>query len=592
MKSFVRALKYSFLILYRSSKLLIVIYLMLQLVCAMLPLFSTYLMRNILNYLTISKTGSVVTYVFVYIVTLAFLQICLSAMNVCYDTCLSKADLQYTTDLNERLTHCPLSFIDTSEGKNLVDEVRHLKFAVINFPNFIVQTITFLSAFIVAFSAIAAFHFGFAVLFIVLTIPGILFQFHFRIKADILRRKTAPDVRKFSYYRWLLTDAWPAKDVRTYDLTDPIKARYDEEKDVYRTANKMLDKRRTAMAILSEIIMRSGEIVFSVFAIIQALLGKIAIGDMAMYISFALSVTTSFQNMMGTILFGVVRSVQNMKYVFAFQEYEYTKDTGEKRKLNTFESLSFDNVYFKYPKTDKYILSGASFTLNRGDKLSLVGINGSGKSTIIKLMLGLYEIESGRILINDHPMSDYDIRDVRKLFSALFQNFVQYPLTLRENIALSDLNAKDNDNGIKTALIQSGVYDELQPKLENGLDSYMTRQFDDKGTELSRGQWQKVALSRAYFKNAPIVIFDEPSAALDAEAEDRIFRNFEEIAEGKTGIMISHRISAARMSNKIIVLDGGRIIEQGMHDELVAMNGFYAKLYNIQKEKYTVKEGQ
>lgn len=592
MKSFVRALKYSFLILYRSSKLLIVIYLMLQIVCAMLPLFSTYLMRNILNHLTISKTGNVVTYVFVYIVVLAFLQICLSAMNVCYDTYLSKADLQYTTDLNERLTQRPLSFIDTSEGKNLVDEVRHLKFAVINFPNFIVQTITFLSAFIVAFSALAAFHFGFAVLFIVLTIPGILFQFHFRKKADILRRKTAPDVRKFSYYRWLLTDAWPAKDVRTYDLTDPIKARYDEEKDVYRTANKMLDKRRTAMAILSEIIMRSGEIVFSVFAIIQALLGKIAIGDMAMYISFALSVTTSFQNMMGTILFGVVRSVQNMKYVFAFQEYEDAKDTGEKRKLNTFESLSFDNVYFKYPKTDKYILSGASFTLNRGDKLSLVGINGSGKSTIIKLMLGLYEIESGRILINDRPMSDYDIRDVRKLFSVLFQNFVQYPLTLRENIALSDLNAKDNDNGIKTALIQSGVYDELQPKLENGLDSYMTRQFDDKGTELSRGQWQKVALSRAYFKNAPIVIFDEPSAALDAEAEDRIFRNFEEIAEGKTGIMISHRISAARMSNKIIVLDGGRIIEQGMHDELVAMNGFYAKLYNIQKEKYTVKEDQ
>lgn len=181
-------------------------------------------------------------------------------------------------------------------------------------------------------------------------------------------------------------------------------------------------------------------------------------------------------------------------------------------------------------------------------------------------------------------------KDVRKLFSALFQTFVQYPLTLRENIALSDLERLQNDEEIIEVLNQSEVYEDIKLKLENGLDSFMTRQFDDKGTELSKGQWQKVALSRAYFKNASIIIFDEPSAALDAEAEDRIFRNFEEISEGKTGIMISHRISSSRMSNKIIVLDGGKITEQGTHDELVAKDGLYAKLYNLQREKYTMQE--
>ena len=201
-------------------------------------------------------------------------------------------------------------------------------------------------------------------------------------------------------------------------------------------------------------------------------------------------------------------------------------------------------------------------------------------------MLGLYEIESGEILINGYPMSDYNIIDVRRMFSALFQNFVQYPLSLRDNIALSDYDRASDDDAVISALKQSGVYDEMQEKLTNGLDSFMTRQFDDNGTELSKGQWQKVALSRAYFKNADILIFDEPSAALDAEAEDRIFKNFEDISEGKTGIMISHRISAARMSNKIIVLDGGIITECGSHDELVEKNGLYAKLYNLQKEKY------
>lgn len=219
-------------------------------------------------------------------------------------------------------------------------------------------------------------------------------------------------------------------------------------------------------------------------------------------------------------------------------------------------------------------------------------INGSGKSTIIKLMLGLYEIDSGRILINGYPMSDYDIKDIRKLFSALFQNFVQYPLTLRDNIALSDYSRADKDSEIIEALVQSGLYDDIKPKLKNGLDSYMSRNFDDNGTELSKGQWQKAALSRAYFKNAQIVIFDEPSAALDAEAEDRIFRNFEEISGNKTGIMISHRISAARISNKIIVLDEGKIVESGRHEELVSAGGLYSRLYNLQKEKYTAKEAE
>ena len=189
-------------------------------------------------------------------------------------------------------------------------------------------------------------------------------------------------------------------------------------------------------------------------------------------------------------------------------------------------------------------------------------------------------------MINGYPVSDYNISDVRRMFSALFQNFVQYPLSLRDNIALSDYDRASDDDAVISALKQSGVYDEMQEMLTNGLDSFMTRQFDDNGTELSKGQWQKVALSRAYFKNADILIFDEPSAALDAEAEDRIFKNFEDISEGKTGIMISHRISAARMSNKIIVLDGGIITECGSHDELVEKNGLYAKLYNLQKEKY------
>lgn len=527
-----------------------------------------------------------------YIAALIILQGLNSVKNVIYDSVIKKAEHLYDCELSEKLAVLPLSVIDTSTGKDMVDDVRNTRFTAVYLTYRIVQSVTLLYTFCVAFGTLITFNMWFSLLFLVLTIPGIILNVVFGRKAEDLRRKTAPDVRRFCYYRWMLTDAWPAKDVRMYDLTEPVKERYDSEKDEYRKANKRLDKKKLGASLFAEIIMRSGEIAFTVFVVLRALAGEVTIGNVALYIGFAVSALTSFQSLTSTIVIGYTRTTQMMGRLFEFFAIKCLDDKCGKRELGKFDSFVFDNVFFKYPMKYKYVLSGLSFSLNRGDKLSVVGINGSGKSTIIKLMLGLYEIESGQILINGYPMSDYDIKDVRKLFSALFQSFVQYPLTLRDNITLSDYDRKKNDEDITEALKQSGVYKELLPKLENGLDSYMTRRFDDKGTELSKGQWQKVALSRAYFKNAPIVIFDEPSAALDAEAEDRIFKNFEAISDNKTGIMISHRISAARMSNKIIVLDGGIIAEQGTHDELVALGGLYAKLYNLQKEKYTVKEAE
>lgn len=565
------------------------IYFLIQLACSVTPLWSTCILKEILDRLVTSE--SVWRLVCVYLGSVALLLILQSVQTVCYNTMTKKAEHQYACELAAKMDEMPLSFLDTSRGKNLIDEVQNLKTSVVNMPNYVIQAITFFLTFIVAFIKLASFSLGFSLIFLILTIPGFLSQLYFRKKADALRRKQAPDVRRFCYYRWMLTDQLPAKDVRTYDLTEPLMKRYDEEKTAYLAANKKLDKKRMFAALITEFVMRSGEIVFSFYVIIKAVTGYISVGNVSLYIGFSVAATMAFQRVVGAVLYGIVRSVANMKYVFEFYETETPLIRGGKRELSCFESLTFDNVFFRYPTSEKYVLNGVSFTLNRGGKLSIVGINGAGKTTIIKLMLGLYEIESGRILVNGYPASDYDMRDIRNLFSVLFQGFVQYPLTLRENVALSSLEKLENDSEIEDALCRSGIYNELQPKLENGLDSWMTRNYDDRGTELSKGQWQKVALSRAYFKEASIIIFDEPSAALDAEAEDRIFKNFAEMSDGKTGVMISHRISSSRISNKIIVLDGGRIVEQGTHDELVSSDGLYAKLYNLQKEKYTLGKG-
>ena len=593
-KLFMKSIGYSFELIYRSSKLMILLYLAFTLISVTFPLLLSFVLKYLLDVLTAETPDMAVVILCVglYVVALVALQAVNSATDIIYDSVFKKAEHLYDCELSLKLEKLSISVIDTSEGKDMVDEVRYTKNTAVYLTYRIIHILSLFYTFCVAFGTLITFDVWFSLLFLVLTIPGIILDMIFSQKSMELRQRTAPDVRRFCYYRWMLTDAWPAKDVRMYDLTEPIKARYDSEKEEYIKANKKLDIKELLASLLTELIIRSGEIAFTVFVVLQVLSSEISVGDVALYIGFAISASSAFRTMTSIFVMGYTRTTEMMGEVFSFMEIPCPDEYEGRRSLEKFESLTFDDVYFKYPLADQYVLSGVSFTLNRGDKLSIVGINGSGKSTIIKLMLGLYEIESGQILLNGHPFSDYDIRDVRKLYSVLFQDFVQYPLTLRDNIALSDYERANNDAEIIKALKQSGVYDELHTKLENGLDSYMTRQFDDNGTELSKGQWQKVALSRAYFKNAPIIIFDEPSAALDAEAEDRIFKNFEKISGSKTGIMISHRISAARMSNKIIVLDDGKIAESGTHDELVTLGGLYAKLYNLQKEKYTLKEAE
>lgn len=586
-----KSIAYSWNLIFESSRFLIFPYFALSLITTSFPLLSAFLLKYILDALAedLVSITKVLIVVVIYGVVVVLNQGLATAQSFIRSIINQKAKHLYQCRLTEKLSALPMDILDSSTGRDMIDDVRHTEFTATVLFFRVTDMISYVYTLGVAFATLAAFSLGFSLMFLVFTIPGIIFNEYYARKADQLRQEKAPDVRKFHYYRWMLTDAWPAKDVRVYDLTNAIKARYADEREDYVRANKALSKKKMLGSLGIELFRRSGEILFIVYVVYKAINQAIGIGDVALYIGFANSVSNSFGRIAWLLVDVFERVSDRMERLFEFFGIKTEKTSGG-RELKSFESLTFDDVYFKYPHTNKYVLKGVSFTFGKGDKISLVGINGSGKSTIIKVMLGLYEIESGQILINGYPMLDYNIRDVRKLFSVLFQNFVQYPLSLRENIALSDLERIENSEEIENVLKQIGVYEDIQPKLENGLDSLMTRNFSDTGTELSKGQWQKVALARAYFKNAPIIIFDEPSAALDAEAEDRIFKNFEAISDGKTGIMISHRISSARMANKIIVLDGGKITEVGTHDELVSLGGLYAKLYNLQREKYTMKE--
>lgn len=593
MKLYIKSIAYSLKLVYKSTKLLFLAYFAFKIVLSTIPLLNTYVMKCIFDLLSEKQIemANLFLYIILYVILMIASNLIGSLNNIIHNSIYSKADHEYEQQLLNKLSDLPMSVIDSSWGKDAMDEVRRTKGDVLYLGDKLLNVITILYSFAVAFVVMAKFNIIFSIIFLILTVPGILVDIIWDAKSMEYREKTAPDMRKFSYYRWMLTDSWPAKDVRMYDLTNSIKARHDEEKNKFRVINKRLDKTRTIGWLVAEIIRRSGEIVFTVFVIVKAVEGVVSIGDLTLYIQYSIMASGSFQSAVSILFLSYQRITKLMRHFYDFMGIESDDTKTDCRKLNKFETLEFQNVYFKYPMTQNYVLSGVNFILNKGDKMSIVGINGSGKSTIVKLILGLYKIDSGCILINGYPMEEYNMKDVRKLFSVLFQGFVQYPLTLRENIILSDLDKYDEqDDTAVAAMKKSGVYDEINKHLYDGLDSYMTRQFDDNGIELSKGQWQKLALARVYYKDSQIVIFDEPSAALDAEAEDRIFKNFQAVSNDKTCIMISHRISSAKMSNIILVLDGGKIIEVGNHEELIKTGGLYSKLYNLQKEKYTLKE--
>lgn len=586
-KSFI----YSWKMIWEVNHFSMIVYIGLQMLITSILLLQTYIFGLLLNNIILGDIAKITSSAFTYFILLILFFILSSTNRYLKKRIDANSSKHFNDIIANKLNSLPLSFIDSSEGRDLSDYADRCEvFVCDEIPFGIFTIIKEIYAFVISIVVLLQLNVWFVILYLLLTIPGIILNYVFDRKAEKFRQEYSADRRKMLYYRWMLVDATPAKDIRMYNLTDDIKQRYNDEYSKYYTQKKQLDKKLLVFSFLTELLRRSGEITMFVYIVYHALIGSISIGDIAMYTGYVITSTNSFYHAVSQFIgyvFYACRFI--MPEYFKFLSIACPDDVSSDIRLSSFETLEFKNVYFKYPLSTEYILKGVSFQINQGDKISLIGINGSGKTTIVKLMLRLYEVDAGEILINGINITRYDIKDIRRIFSVLFQNFVKYPLSLRDNIALSDYQRVYNDEEITQSLKQSGIYDELSDNLNNHLDTKMTRRFSDDGIELSGGQWQKIALSRAYFKNSEILIFDEPSASLDAEAEDRIFNNFAKISNGKTGIMISHRVSSAKMATQIIVLDEGKIIENGTHEELIENNGVYAKLFNLQKNKYLAK---
>ncbi|MDE2816319.1 MAG: ATP-binding cassette domain-containing protein, partial [Chloroflexota bacterium] len=319
----------------------------------------------------------------------------------------------------------------------------------------------------------------------------------------------------------------------------------------------------------------------------RAALGEIEPGNLVLYVGVIFLVQQTFYRLLQTA--GTVHTCQlHVSHLLDFLDLEpqmpVSEGVGKRVPKPLRKGIEVRNVSFTYPGTERKVLENVSFRVGQGESVALVGHNGAGKTTLVKLLCRLYDPAQGAILLDGTDLREHDLGNLRENITAIFQDYARFHLTAAQNISIANLARMDDRSAIVQAAEQGGA-DEVIARLPKGYDNQLGREFEE-GAELSIGEWQKLALARAFFRDAQILILDEPTAALDVQAEYEVYQKFRELTQGRSTILISHRFSTVRMADRIIVLEDGAIAEEGSHAELMAQGGTYADLYSKQASWY------
>ena len=432
---------------------------------------------------------------------------------------------------------------------------------------------------------LAAFNPYLLIILVVAVIPSFISESYFNQYTYSLTLSWTPERRELDYLRYIGASDEHAKEIKIFNLSDFIAKRFETIADGYYHANKEVAVKRSFWGGLLIILGTLSYYFAYVVIILQTVSGAITIGSL----TFLSSSFSRMRNLLETIMTRFTSIADQAMYLqdlFDFLAIKPQISPNESGKLipKIQKGITFENVSFQYPNSEKYAIKNLSFHLNPDEKLALVGENGAGKTTLVKLLARLYEPTEGRILLDGVDLKEFKLSNLRDNIGIIFQDFSRFHLKASENIAIGSIEEKENQPRIVDAA-QKSLADAVVEDLPEKYNQILGKRFE-KGIELSGGQWQKIALARAYMREAQILILDEPTAALDARAEHEVFLRFAELIQGKAAVLISHRFSTVRMADRILFLEHGQLLEIGSHEQLLEKDGKYAELFHLQAQGY------
>ncbi|WP_372919978.1 ABC transporter ATP-binding protein [Salegentibacter sp.] len=424
------------------------------------------------------------------------------------------------------------------------------------------------------------------ILLVVSVIPTVINEIKFSGTSYSLARSWTQERRELDYLRYAGASDVTAKEVKLFGLSNYLAQRFKRLSDKYYEQSKKLAKQRAAWGSFFNIIGTGAYYAAYVLIVMRTVAGVFSLGDLTFLSGSFNRLRTKLQGFF-TRFTAITESALYLQDYFEFLDLRYPEDDSEDKlplpkKIS--KGFEFKDVGFKYPKSEAWVVRHINFELKAGEKLAFVGENGAGKTTLIKLLLRFYEPTEGEILLDGKPVKAYNKTEYQQYFGVIFQDFVKFELTLKENIAMGEIAEIQNLDRIEQAAEKS-LAKEVVNALPKGYDQQLGRRFKQ-GKDLSGGQWQKIAIARAYMKDAEVLILDEPTSALDARAETEAFQRFIQLTEGKTAVIISHRFSTVRIADRIMVLKEGTVLEIGTHEELMQNDKLYAELFRLQAAGY------
>ncbi len=494
---------------------------------------------------------------------------------------------QINTAIIRKALSMDLQFFENAEFYDKLENARReADYRALN----ILNGMTLSAQNVITLLSFAVLLFGFspliALILFTTSLPAFIAQNHFGEINFRLLSWRAPERRQMNYWESLLTKDASVKEVKLFGLGEPLLKRYlDLFWKAYRE-DTAVAKRRSLISLGLGLLSSLAYYGAYAWIVWRAIGQSITLGDMTLYLALFRQSQGTLQGLFYNIS-GLYESSLFMSNLFGFLSITpamASTTVGKKVPHPIRQGIEFRNVSFKYPNRDGYALSNVNLMIQPGEKLALVGANGAGKTTFVKLLTRLYDPTEGQILLDGIDLRDIDPEDLRLSIGVIFQDFVKYLATARENIGFGQINALEDQPRVERAAERGGA-DAVVAELPKGYETVLGNTWE-RSSDLSGGQWQKMALSRAFMREGEILVLDEPTAALDAEREYEIFQRFRDLTAGKISLLISHRFSTVRMADRIAVLENGALTELGTHLELLARAGTYARLFNMQAEGY------